>query len=255
MTEYRTYHNYSWNGFISSELNDMDLVPERLEVQGEMIVSKPNRMVRRMDLSGMTVYAKWFAPSKNIFKRLFRKPLVFKLLDIHQALLASGIGCAEPLFAAISGKASQNLPQLFIYKEVPYPSISKRLQNASADEAAHFYAAAAKAIAVLHNAGFVHGDCLPGNICLSDDGRSFFIDNDRTSRSLPFLRQRQECRNLIQFCAHAAHQHNMPREMQSSFLLQYFECRSVEAPQTKYLLDRMEVRCQEIKREEAKARW
>ena len=25
MTEYRTYHNNSWNGFISSELNDIDV--------------------------------------------------------------------------------------------------------------------------------------------------------------------------------------------------------------------------------------
>lgn len=254
MTEYRTFHNNSWNGFISSELNDMDLVPERLEVQGEIIVSKPNRMVRRMDLSGMTVYAKWFAPSKNIFKRLFLKPLVFKLLDIHQALLASGIGCAEPLFAAISGKVSQNLPQLFIYKEVPYPSISKRLQNASADEAARIYAAAAKAIAALHNAGFVHGDCLPGNICLSNDGQPFFIDNDRTSLSLPFLRQRQEYRNLIQFCAHAAHQRGMTREMQNRFLVRYIECRSQITASLEPLLDKIEARKQEILKERASAK-
>ena len=251
MTEYLPYRNNSWNGFISNELKDMDLMPERLAVQGEVIVDKPNRMVRHMDFAGMRVYAKWFAPPKSILKRLFRKPLAFRLLDIHKALLSAEIGCAEPYLAAISGEPSQYLPQLFVYKEVPYPSISQRLMNASSDEATRLYDTTAEAIATLHNAGFVHGDCLPGNICLSDDRKPYFIDNDRTARSLPILRTRQELRNLVQFCAHAALQHDMSREMQRRFLARYLECRSQRMATLEPLLDRIEQRHQEIQRQES----
>ena len=254
MTDYLPYRKNSWNGFISSEINDIDLEPEKLENQGEGIVLKPNRMVRRLQLNGTTVYAKWFVPSKNIIKRLLRKPLAFKLLEIHKALLVSGIGCAEPILAAICGDSSQQLSQLFVYKEVPYPSISKRLQQASASDATDIYLAAANAIATIHKAGFVHGDCLPGNICLSDDGKAFFIDNDRTAKSLPLLHGWQERRNLIQFCAHSAHQHGMTREMQRLFLTRYFECRLQKTPPLEPLLDRIEMRRQEILSEEAGAK-
>ena len=254
MTDYLPYHKNSWSGFISREINDIDLEPAKLANQGEGIVLKPSRMVRRLQLNGTTVYAKWIAPPKNIFKRLLRKPLAFKLLKIHNTLLSAGIGCAEPILAAVCGDSSQETSQLFVYKEVPYPSISKRLQQASASDATDIYLTAANAIATLHKAGFVHGDCLPGNICLSDDGQAFFIDNDRTAKSLPLLRGWQERRNLIQFCAHAAHQHGMTREMQRLFLTQYFECRLQKAVPLEALLDRIEVRRQEIQSEEASAK-
>ncbi len=254
MTDYLPYRKNSWNGFISSEMNDIDLEPEKLADQGEAIVLKPNRMVRRLQLNGTTFYAKWFAPQKNIIKRLLRKPLAFKLLEIHKALLVSGIGCAKPILAAVCGDSSQKLSQLFVYKEIPYHSISKGLQQASASDATGIYLAAANAIATLHKAGFVHGDCLPGNICLSDDGQAFFIDNDRTSKSLPLLRSWQERRNLIQFCAHSAHQHRMTREMQRLFLTRYFECRSQKVAPLEPLLDRIEMRRQEIQSEEASAK-
>ena len=253
MTEYRPFHNNSWSGFISSKLNEMDFAPEKLAGQGELIVCKPNRMVRRLDLAGMTVYAKWFAPPKSIIKRVLRKPLVFKLLNIHQAMLSSEIGCAEPLLAAVSGDISQEKNQLFVYKEVPYPSITQRLQREASSRAADIYQTAAQAIATLHNAGFVHGDCLPGNICLSDDGKAFFIDNDRTVRSLPILHAWQERRNLIQFCAHAALQQIMSREMQHCFLARYFDFRSQKLPSLATLLDRIEARRQEIQRQKGNA--
>ena len=251
--EFTPYHINRWNGLISSELSNQDLEPEKLAVLGETIVNKPNRMVRRIDLEGTTVYAKWFVPTKSFLKRLFRKPLAFRLLETHKALLSAGIGCAEPLLAAICDEPTQILPQLFVYKEVPYPNISQRLKNASTDEATRIYDTAAEAIATLHKAGFVHGDCLPGNICLSDDNHAFFIDNDRTSRSFPFIRKRQERRNLVQFCAHAALQHDMSREMQRRFLAHYFECHSQRMTTFDHLLDRIEVRRQEIQRQESNA--
>ncbi len=249
MTEYLPYRNSCWSGFISSELKDLDFSPERLAVQGEVIVNKPNRLVRRIELSGTTVYAKWFAHTQNIFKRWFRKPLAFRLLDIHKAMDASGIGCAVPYLAVISSNPVENFSQLFVYKEVPYPNISQRLKKASDEEAEQLYLIAAQAIAALHKAGFVHGDCLPGNICLSDEEQFYFIDNDRTAKSLPFLRAYQERRNLIQFCAHALHQNTMSPEQQKLFLKRYFECRSKKIPQLKPLLDRIDARHQEIQRQ------
>ncbi|MBR4674728.1 MAG: hypothetical protein IKP00_09710 [Victivallales bacterium] len=251
MTEYLPYRNSCWSGFISRKLKDMDLSPEKLAVQGEVIVNKPNRMVRRIELPGTTVYAKWFAPPKNIFKRWFRKPLAFRLLDIHRAMLASGIGCATPFLAAISSRPFEKTAQVFVYKEVPYQDITHRLLKASDEEAERLYLIAAQAVAALHNAGFVHGDCLPGNICLSDEGQFYFIDNDRTASSLPFLRAYQERRNLIQFCAHALHQHSMSPEQQKLFLKRYFECRSQKLPKLEPLLDRIDTRFQEIQREKS----
>ena len=176
--------------------------------------------------------------------------MALKLLETHKALLSAGIGCGEPLLAAISEDASLNYPQLFVYKEVPYPNISQWLKNASAEEAIRIYDMAAEAIATLHNARFVHGDCIPGNICLSDDWRPFFIDNDRTARSLFILRPWQERRNLVQFCSHAALQHKMSRETQRRFLGRYFECHSRKLQSLDPLLDIIEARQQEIQRQE-----
>ena len=224
-------------------------MPEKLAVQGEVIVNKPNRMVRRIEWSEMTVYAKWFAHPHNIFKRWFRRPLAFRLLDIHRAMMASGLGCATPFLAAVSSKSVENYSQLFVYKEVPYQNISQRLKKASGEESEQLYLMAAQAIAALHNAGFVHGDCLPGNLCLSDKGQFYFIDNDRTAKSLVFLRSYQERRNLIQFCAHALHQNAMSQEQQKLFLNRYYECRSRKPPQLEPLLDRIDARRQEIQRQ------
>ncbi|MEM7576121.1 MAG: lipopolysaccharide kinase InaA family protein [Planctomycetota bacterium] len=65
---------------------------------------------------------------------------------------------------------------------------------------------AARAVTRLHDAGFVHGDLVPGNLLLppeASDGQGgaspvVFIDNDRTRRVVGPWRLRARCRNAAQ---------------------------------------------------------
>ena len=123
-------------------------------------------------------------------------PLVIRLFQLHLELLKAGIKCAEPLLAESKGDV-----QFFITKELPGIRLDKVLKATSSPEERreplHY---AAEAIAKLHEAGFVHGDCQPGHLQL--DGQDiYFLDNDRTAKRSGWLLTRAARRNYIQFCS------------------------------------------------------
>ena len=246
MRPFLPYSQGAWRGFAAQTFREANLTADALENMGELVVDKPNRVVRRMHILGGEAYAKWFSPPRNILKQCFRRPLAFRLLDIHLAMLEAGIGCAIPCLAAVEGRLGR---QLFVYRAIPFPGLHIQLREADAEKANTLYLAAAQAIAQLHRRGFVHGDCLPGNICLAEDGTAFFIDNDRTAKSFFPLRQYQERRNLIQFCAHAAIQCGMTPEQQRLFLEHYYSQRDQDIPSLDSLVDVIERRREEIQQE------
>ena len=171
-----------------------------LESMGEVISAKNGHLVRKLSWCGRPAYAKWFHPSAGLvpwLKLKFRKPLATRIFQIHKAMLDSGLGCPEPFLAATSSDGTA----LFICAELPFPSMIRIFKSADSSDFEALFRTAASSIAALHRAGFIHGDCLPGNICLSPDRRSFFIDNDRT-RMGKSKRGRET--NIIQFCSHTA---------------------------------------------------
>ncbi|HOG50829.1 MAG TPA: hypothetical protein PKY10_09580, partial [Lentisphaeria bacterium] len=124
---------------------------------------------------------------------------VFK---ITSAMLDKGIGCPEPILAARRRNAFGWPEDVFICREVPYPSLFSQLNAADHAPARDaIIANAAQGIAALHNKGFIHGDCIPGNLCLAPDQSIFFLDNDRTC-PMPLLGKRRfRLANVIQFLA------------------------------------------------------
>ncbi len=171
-----------------------------LESMGEVISAKNGHLVKKLSWCGRPAYAKWFQPSHGFvpwLKRKFRKPLATRLFHIHQEMLEAGIGCPEPFLAATAADGTA----LFICAELPFPSIVRIFKDADSNSFEALFRTAAASVAALHRAGFIHGDCLPGNICLSPDGQSFFIDNDRTRKGQS--KRRREV-NIIQFCSHTA---------------------------------------------------
>jgi len=198
-----------YTGFAKGEwldaLGDLDA----LRTSGIAVVDKPNRMVRRIDTPKGVVFVKWLWCAQGHFARiksLFCSPRVIRIYKMHNDLLSKGICCPEPLLAA----QGRDGAEIFAAAEVPYPTVYQLLlKKDSLTDCCNTLACAAKGIRKLHEAGFAHGDCLPGNMCIDDEERVYFLDNDRTSRPPAFLRARGKRRNLVQFLSHLGFMHSL----------------------------------------------
>ncbi len=171
---------------------------------GQEIVRYANRVIIRFDMqdSGV-VYAKWLYPQRDPFfkaaaswcKRLLRGPRVRHIFNIHQDMQENGIGCAAPLLAAWR---FPGMTELFVCSEVAAPQVCWLLGEADESGCRRLLALAAAGMRKLHRAGFIHGDAVPGNMCLAEDGEIFWLDNDRTRRSSS---RNLALRNVVQFCS------------------------------------------------------
>lgn len=180
--------------------------PESYARKGSEVVRYRNRVVYRLEEEdGNVLYAKWLYPQNEgflktfaaFFKRIFRGPRVQRIFRIHQELAEAGFGCAEPVLAAWR---KNSLTELFVCKEIKAKPVYRILREASEKETLNMLSLLAADLRRLHKAGFVHGDAIPGNICLdSESGKIFYLDNDRTQR---MKNRRQALRNVIQFCSH-----------------------------------------------------
>ena len=211
-----------WNGLVddvfSPHLPQLDTILQ----SGTVIVDKPDRIVRRIVLDGKAYFAKSFLPSGKIsdmLKRAVRRPIPFRLWQIHSEMLAKGIGCATPMLAALNSSGEH----LFICSEITFPTARTLLKTLPVDKLPVAITQAARAMAKLHRAGFIHGDSLPGNICLDSDGTPAFIDNDRTSRIPSFFQAAARKRNLLQFCAHTTFRPEVNNEHYTLFLVEYMK--------------------------------
>lgn len=233
-----------WHGF-SNAISIRDINLDTLNSSGKLIVKKNNHEVRRLIIGGKNCYAKWFYPEQGLLswiKFKLRAPRVFHLWNIHTTLLKEGIECPTPLLAAVNTDKTQ----LFICSEIEYPSMLQIFKTADTELFPELFKNAALAIAKLHNAGFIHGDCIPGNICMAQDGHCAFIDNDRTAISLSHAARE---RNIIQFCSHTALRKEINEAHYSILISEYNKSLGCNL-EINTLLTKIQHRIQEIKRQE-----
>ena len=202
------YRYGSWKGMVRQGWEETLQKPEKFCQLGESVIDKADRSVRRWESPLGNVYVKRIyspqAPSARLLtygKNLLRPPRSLQVWRVCEALLEAGLRCPKPLLAAydyrLHALASE---ELMVAAELPYPLFSKKIRES--DLAAEFKSllqAAGKGIRKLHDKGFVHGDCIPGNMCIDQENNLYFLDNDRTAR-LSLLGARQaRLRNLVQF--------------------------------------------------------
>ena len=211
------FHAQGWDGWLNKDWADADAFNDLgawLESSNQDIVLDTLcRTVSRRTISGHgIVFSKLMrAQNDGVFTKneLFSKfkwkfyPSRAKcILKTTAKMLAQGHHCPIPVLG-IRKKHFSGLPtDLFIATALSDPTVEERLKNASSDvERKRILSICGRELARFHADGFVHGDFLPRNTCLSMDNTTLsYLDNDRTRHwpRTPFFHFQR--RNLTQFC-------------------------------------------------------
>ena len=199
-----------WKGLVREGWQSVFADIHQLADSGEVIVDKPDRVVRRIKTPKGVVYFKRICGAGTgrgwyFMKSLLRTPRSLAIWHVSEQMHLADLGCPLPLLAVSSCCFSScRFEDILVTAEIPFPRVSDLLKDAKDDLArASILQKAGQGIRELHEKGFVHGDCLPGNICMDNAGKLVFLDNDRTvQKSVDFARVAR-LRNLIQFCSHA----------------------------------------------------
>jgi len=204
------YSSGKWRGRVASdwqeEFSDFDQWYQ--EHDGETVVSYRSRQVRRVRTARGTVYVKsiWGLTDPGMtgqdllsfLKWVFRPSRALACWRVSWQLLEAGFHCARPELA-IRRRSSLGYPSdVFISEEINAPMISDLLPKMAAGEQADLALLLGRELQKLHAAGFVHGDCILRNICLTSGKELVYLDNDRSKvRGIasPFSRS---IRNLAQ---------------------------------------------------------
>ena len=159
----------------------------------------------------------------NRLKWQLRSSRSLHVWHISQELQAAGFGCPEIQLAARK-RAWQPLgwpTDVLVMSPVAGQMVQTLLKSEPAQDILNIVA---QELARFHAAGFVHGDCLPGNLFLESSGRLNFIDNDRTMRIHAWDRLPRIRRNLVQFAFHLLRRNLVTRDQAQNFLLKYVQC-------------------------------
>lgn len=210
MQEIQKFITGRWKGLVREGWQSVFSDIRQLADSGEVIVDKPERVVRRIETPNGVVYYKHICGAGTgrswyFLKSLLRTPRSLAIWRVSEQMRLAGVGCPLPLLAVSSCRFSSFcFEDILVTAEIPFPRVSDLLKDAEDDIArASILQKAGQGIRELHEKGFVHGDCLPGNLCMDDTGRLIFLDNDRTvQRSGDFTRPAR-LRNLLQFSSHA----------------------------------------------------
>ena len=206
------YRHDNWRGIVRQGWEELLGDPGSLGKQGQSVNDKPDRMVRRWESPLGNVYIKHIYSPNSFSERLLtyaknrlRPPRSLQVWHISEALLEEGLRCPKPLLGAFNYSLfGLDSEEFLVSAEIAHPLLNKRLNNSSsAAEIAELLAAAGKSIRLLHDKGFVHGDCLPGNMCIDPENNLYFLDNDRTARLSLLGARRERLRNLVQFASRA----------------------------------------------------
>lgn len=211
MQSYTFFNSQGWKGLIAPDWRaQLEPLQEWLSQNpGEVLVRLPNREVRRISTPQGILYVKLLnaggslGGAKGAFtdlKWLVRPSRAKAILRISQALLDAGFRCPIPVLAA-RRRSPWGWPRdVFISVECAGTPITELLPEMTLEERNRLLSSVACELSRFHREGFVHGDCIPGNIALAPDGRIIFFDHDRTiRRSNRVLLQHQQRRNLVQF--------------------------------------------------------
>ena len=158
----------------------------------------------------------------NRFKWRFRPSRMLRTWRISLELQSAGFGCPEVQLAARkrTWRPSGWPTDVLVMSPVAGQMVQTLLQTSDTGKVLD---AVAHELARFHAAGFAHGDCLPGNLFLEDDGHLNFIDNDRTMHTHAWDRQPRIRRNLVQFAFHLFPKNLASREQTRQFLCKYAE--------------------------------
>lgn len=231
MPAYTSFHSQGWKGLAATEwLEQLEPLQDWLDQPGDSIVDLPNRQVRRLATPQGGLYIKLLTTGSSLggakgalndVKWFLRPSRALKILNISRELLEAGFHCPIPILAA-RRRSPGGWPQdVFVSHECEGTPLPQLLSELPAAEVRAALAKVAKEISRLHQAGFVHGDCIPGNIALAPSGQVIFFDHDRTVRStLPGLARYKQRRNLIQFGFRLRHILSSPEHL-DYFLAQY----------------------------------
>ena len=210
MQESQKYIGGRWKGLVREGWQELFSDIRQLEDAGEIIVDKPDRMVRRIDTPCGVVYYKHICGAGRgrgwyFMKSLLRQPRSLAVWHVSEQMRIAGLGCSLPLLAVSSCRLSSFcFEDILVSCEIPFPRVSDLLKEAPDNVTrADILQKAGQGIRELHDKGFVHGDCLPGNICMDSQGKLIFLDNDRTRRKGRFFPRKKQLWNLVQFCSHA----------------------------------------------------
>lgn len=210
MQQYLKYIGGRWTGLVREGWQKQFSDIRQLEDAGEIIVDKPDRMVRRIDTPRGVVYYKHICGAGKgrawyFLKSLLRQSRSLAVWHVSEQMRLAGVGCPLPLLAVDSCRfLSFCFEDILVTAEVPFPRVSDLLKEAPDHVArAGILQKAGQGIRELHDKGFVHGDCLPGNICMDSQGKLIFLDNDRTAKKHAIFARGARLQNLVQFCSHA----------------------------------------------------
>jgi len=211
MTLFLPYQSHGWHGRIAKGWQHLfdDLDYWLAANPGESVVSFPSREVRRVETPAGAVYVKILRSGGGgvhdtrgwvgKLKWLARPSRAEAIRRISQTLLDEGFLCAAPLLAARRRSPAGWPTDLFISREIRSSLLAQRLHLHEVDQARRLLAQVADELRRFHQAGFVHGDCTPYNLALTDEGRLVLFDNDRTVRSPVWLRRQRQRRSLSSF--------------------------------------------------------
>ena len=208
-----TYRHDGWKGLVSREWRGRpdDLGKWLADHPGQQLVNRCGRTVSRVMADGEELYVKVVKSLDDgeggrcllcfwkWFKWRFLGGRALKALDGTVAMREAGVLCAEAVLAARRTHWLR-AEEIFISRGVPYPSVMKIIsETTDTERRKDVLRSVAAGLCDFHCHGFLHGDCIPGNL-LWDGEHIHFIDNDRTQLANGCLLQRGVRRNLVQVC-------------------------------------------------------
>lgn len=213
MDGFETYRHDGWKGLVRREWLDRvrDLDKWLEDNPGQLLVNRAGRTVSHVVVDGEDVYVKivrtlddgeggrYFLKLWKWFKWRFLGGRAMKSLAVAALMRKAGLCCAETILA-VRRTHLLRAEEVFISQGVPHPSVIKLiLDTADVEERKSILHGVADELCDFHCHGFLHGDCIPGNL-LWDGKHIHFIDNERTQLANGCLLQRGVRRNLVQFC-------------------------------------------------------
>lgn len=134
----------------------------------------------------------------SFLKWVFRFSRALAAWRISQRLLAAGFHCARPVLAIRRRSVAGYPTDVFISEEVSAPVLSDVLPTLPPEQQLQLAGLLGRELQKFHAAGFVHGDCILRNLCLSPEQELVYLDNDRSkTRGLAGIFSRST-RNLAQ---------------------------------------------------------
>lgn len=233
MLRYNYYKQDNWTGYVST---DFDMPDEPIlqwldKCNQTPTKAYPSRILSFRETSHGNEYIKTMLglggnPHSfvNSLKWFLGKSRALHVWQISKEAAEAGFNCCQVSLALRHRSGFRRPIDLLITRQAP----GKRMRDLflqpgfPSAQRERILILAAKELARLHNASFVHGDCNPGNIFFDQSNDSFcFIDNDRT-RKLPAPLLRIEARrNIVQFAFRLALNHNMNQQDRLPFLNEY----------------------------------